>query len=304
MTRPLPMVFLLAAALLSVPIAGPTAQQPAAQADFVEIDLVVVDAKGRSIHGLRKEDFSVKDSGKTIEVETFSEVTGPNPDDPDSARTVVMLLDDTGIPATGTQAIQLVARALLARAAPIDEVAVVRLHRREDEPFGDRIASNARIQDYRGGSSPYASWSTIREVLDRIAEISRLISSNTAKRKIIACIGSPLICDIPGPTYSAPRQFERAWLGAAAEAALANVAVYSLIPGAVPLRADAVAEATGGEVLNSTYDMGPPIDRLLQDASNYYVLGYWPADDSAAPHRVEVKVRAAKGAKVHARRLR
>jgi len=30
----------------------------------------------------------------------------------------------------------------------------------------------------------------------------------------------------------------------------------------------------------------------------------WPADDSAAPHRVEVKVRAAKGAKVHARRLR
>jgi len=303
MTRPLPMGYLLAAALLSVATAGPGAQ-PASSADFVEIDAVVVDVKGRSIHGLHKEDFSVKDSGKTMEVETFTEVTGPNPDDPDSARTVVLLLDDTGIPATGTQAIQLVSRALVARAAPIDEVAVVRLHSRDDEPFGDRIASDARIRDYRGGAWPFASLSTTREALDRITEISRFISSNTAKRKIIACIGSPLICDIPEPTYSAPRQFERAWLGATAEAALANVAVYSLIPGAVPLRTSAMAEATGGEVLNSTYDMGPPIERILQDASNYYVLGYWPLADSSPPHRVNVKVRAGKGVKVHARRWR
>ena len=303
MTRPLPMMFLLAAALLTIPTAWPGAQ-PATAADFVEIDAVVVDGKGRSIHGLRQDDFSVKDSGRTVAVETFSEVTGPTPADPDSARTVVLLLDDSGVPATSTQAIQTIARGVVGRASPIDEVTVVRLHRRDDEPFGDRISSDARIEDYRGGAWPFASWSTIGEVLDRIADISRLVSSNTARRRIIACIGAPVICDIQQPTYSAPRQFERAWLNAVSEAAMANVAVYSLIQGRPMMRAEGLAEATGGEVLAWTSDMAPAIDRILQDASNYYVLGYWPVADSGATHQVDVRVHAGKGVKVHARRLR
>jgi len=301
MTRS-PMGFLLAAAFLAVPAGGPKAQ-PGVPLDFIEIDAVVVDRNGRSIHGLHQDDFSVKDSGKTIELDTFREVTGPNADDPDSARTVVLLLDDTGIPATGTQAIQTIARALVARASRIDDVPVVRLHKKDDEPFGDRLSNDARIRDYRGGAWPFASWSTTGDMLDRVAQISRLVSSNTAKRKIIVCIGSPLICDIQEPPYSAPRSFERAWLGAVSEAATANVAVYSLIPGSSPLRGIDIAESTGGAVLASTYDMGPPIDRILQDASNYYVLGYWPVSESGAPHRIEVKVRA-KGAKVHARKMR
>jgi len=301
MTRS-PMSFLLAAVLLAVPAAGPGAQ-PGVSLDLIEIDAVVVDHSGRAIHSLRRDDFSVKDSGKTIEVETFREVTGPNADDPDSARTVVLLLDDTGIPATGTQAIQKIARAFISRASQFDEVPVVRLHKKDDEPFGDPLSNDARIKEYRGGAWPFVSWSTTRDALDRIAEISRLVSSNTAKRKIIVCIGSPFICDIQEPSYSAPRTFERAWVGAISEAALANVAVYSLIPGRSPMRGEGVAESTGGEVLASTYDMGPAIDRVLQDASNYYVLGYWPVSESGAPHRIEVKVRA-KGAKVHARKLR
>jgi len=297
------MAFLLAAAFLAVPSAGPGAQ-PGAPLDFIEIDVVVVDGSGRSIHSLRQNDFSVRDSGKTIALESFREVTGPNADDPDSARTVVLLLDDTGIPPTGTQAIQAIARAFVSRASRIDEMPVVRLHKKDDEPFGDRISNDARIKDYRGGAWPFASWSTTGDVLDRIAQISRLVSSNTAKRKIIVCIGSPLICDIQQPSYSAPRLFERAWLAAMSQAALANVAVYSLIPGSAPLRGQDVADSTGGDVLASTYDMGPPIDRILQDASNYYILGYWPVTQSAAPHPIEVKVRAARGAKVHARKLR
>jgi hypothetical protein len=301
MTRS-PMAFLLAAAFLAIPAAGPGAQ-PGAPLDFIEVDVVVVDGSGRSVHGLHQADFSVKDSGSMIELDTFREVTGPDADDPDSARTVVLLLDDSGIPATGTQAIQTIARAFVSRATRIDEVPVVRLHKKDDEPFGDRISNEARINDYRGGAWPFASGSTLREVLDRIAEISRLVASNTAKRKIIVCIGSPFICDIQAPSYSAPRPFEHAWLGAVAEAALANVAVYPLIPGGAPLSGEGVAEATGGEVLASTYNMGPSIDRILQDASNYYVLGYWPVAESGAPHRIQVKVRA-KGAKVHARTIR
>ena len=50
-------------------------------------------------------------------------------------------------------------------------------------------------------------------------------------------------------------------------------------------------------------DLTPQIERILNDASNYYVLGYWPQPSSSGLHRVEVKVRA-KGARVHARLAR
>jgi hypothetical protein len=165
------------------------------------------------------------------------------------------------------------------------------------------MAGEARIREYRGGAWPFAYVPTTREVLDRIAGISRLVAANTSKRKVVVCIGSPYICNIPEPDWTVPRSVESAWSAAVAEAARANVAVYSLIPGRAPLRGGGLPEFTGGEVLASSYDMGPPIDRILQDASNYYVLGYWPADAAPGLHRVDVKV-GKRGARVHARRLR
>lgn len=294
---------LLFVAVLSAVLAASQVQQPAAGIDFVEIDAAVLDNKGRPIRGLQQDDFTIREDGKPVNITTFSEVSGPVRNDPDSARTVVLLLDDTGVSAVGTQAIQAIARAFVSSAADIDDVPVVRLHVPGDEPFGDRMAGEARIREYRGGAWPFAYWSTSREVLERIAQISRLVAANTSKRKIIVCIGSPYICNIPEPEQSAPRSFEGSWVAALTEAARANVAVYGLIPGRAPLRGGGVPEFTGGEVFASSYDMGPPIDRMLQDAANYYILGYWPVTASQSLHRVDVKV-SRRGAKVHARRLR
>jgi VWFA-related protein len=292
--------------LVAVLVAAPAARQKSQSVDsldLIEIDVVVADGKGRPIHGLQRTDFTIKDDGKPAAVETFTEVSGPDPSDPDSARTVVLLLDDTGVSPTGTQAIQTIARAFISSASRIDDVPVVRLHARDDEPFGDRIAAEGRIRDYRGGAWPFASWSTTREALERLSAISQQIAANTARRKVIVCVGSALICNVQEPTYSAPRLFERAWTDAVAEAAQANAAVYALVPGAVPLRTGGLPEFTGGDVLASTYDMGPAIDRILQEASNYYVLGYWGLSGSDRLHRVEVKV-GKKGMKARARRLR
>jgi hypothetical protein len=120
---------------------------------------------------------------------------------------------------------------------------------------------------------------------------------------VIVCIGSPFICNIQEPLYSATRSFETAWAAAMSEAAKANVVVYGLIPGRAPFRTGGAPEFTGGDVLTASYDMGPLIDRILAEASNYYVLGYWPDTSPRPLHRVEVKVDQ-RGAKVHARRVR
>ena len=44
-------------------------------------------------------------------------------------------------------------------------------------------------------------------------------------------------------------------------------------------------------------------DRILQDASSYYMLGYWPSGKPREVHSIDVKV-SRRGVKVHARHRR
>ncbi|MGC4083112.1 MAG: hypothetical protein QM736_13635 [Vicinamibacterales bacterium] len=297
-----PLVLLIALLLCAVPvttqmkIGGPAG-------DFVELDVVVLDKKGLPMHGLQQSDFIVKDGGKPVTLATFREVTGPDPRDPDSARTVVLLLDDTGIASTGTQSVQIIAKAFLDSVDQHDDVPVVRLHARDDEPYGDRIAGEERIRAYRGGAWPFAYWTTAAEVLGRVVDLSQAVALNPAKRKVIVCVGAGFICNIGEPQSSSPLQFDRAWNAAVHEAALANVAFYGLIPGRTGFRIGALPDVTGGEAISLGSNVGPAIDRILRDSSNYYVIGYWPVVEEKAPQRIEVKTRA-KGARVLARKLR
>ena len=115
--RRVPVVLVLLALLSSAAL---TAQRERTDGpiEFVEIDAVVLDGKGRPLHGLTRADFSVKDAGKPVEIGTVSEVRGPIPDDPDSARTLVVLLDDSGVASLGTETVQIIARAVVASASP------------------------------------------------------------------------------------------------------------------------------------------------------------------------------------------
>lgn len=302
-----PLTRVLAAVVLAAVVSvWPSAQrQPAeSSADLVEIDTVVVDNKGQPIHGLQKSDFSIKDEGKAVTITTFQEVTAPATPDPDAARSMTLLLDDTGVAPIGTQTVQIIAKAFLDSVDAPDEFSVVRLHAKDDEPFGDRLTAATRIVGYRAGSYPFVVWSTSGDVLRRIGDIARGVSSSASRRKVIVCIGSPFICNIREPDPSAPRSFENLWIDTLTVAATANVAMYAIVPGRAPMRGGGLPEMTGGEVFTPSSDLGPFIDRILRDASNHYLLGYWPADGAAHKlHRVEVKT-SRRGARVHARRLR
>lgn len=272
--------------------------------EFIEIDAAVIDSKGRPMRGLTRDDFTVKDGGKPVEIGTVSEVRGPIPNDPDSARTIVVLLDDSGVASLGTETVQIIARAVVASASPVDEVSVVRLHGRDDEPYGDRFTSEERIRAYRGSAWPFDYWSVTEAVLARVRDISRQVAANTARRKVVICIGSSPICNISQPRGSTPNSFDVTWRDAVSAAATANVAYYTIIPGRTGYRLDGLAEATGGEVFSTGSNVAVPIDRILQDGANHYVIGYFGAVSSVDRlRRVEVKA-TVKGAKVHARRLR
>jgi hypothetical protein len=118
------------------------------------------------------------------------------------------------------------------------------------------------------------------------------------------CIGAPVVCNLDEPSSSSarPRHWS-SWVDAINAAAKANVSVYGIIPGRAMLRGGGLADLTGGEVFATMYDVGPAIDRILQDASNYYVLGYWPTGKSREVHSIDVKV-AKRDTKVRVRRRR
>lgn len=293
---------LLALALLGVPVSTQM-KVGALPGDFVELDVVVLDRKGQPIHGLRVGDFRVKDTGKDVELATFRDVSGPDLTDPDAARSLVLLLDDAGVAATGTQSIQIVAQAFLEMADRRDDIAVVRLHAREDEPYGDRLAGEARIRAYRGASFPFAYWSTAGETLARVAGLSQALALNASKRKIVVCIGAGFVCNPNEPDSSSPGNFDRSWRMAVTESAAANASVYALVPGRGVVRSGSLADTTGGDVFSLGYNVVPAIERVMRDAANYYVLGYWPVAEGKDLRRVEVKVKA-KGARVLARKLR
>lgn len=293
---------LLALALLGAPVSTQM-KVGALPGDFVELDVVVIDKKGQPIHGLRMADFQVKDVGKSVGLATFREVRGPDLTDPDGARSVVLLLDDSGVAATGTQSIQIIANAFLEMSDRRDDLSVVRLHVLDDEPFGDRIAAAERIRAYRGASFPFAYWSTTSETLNRVARLSQSTAFNASKRKVLVCIGAGFVCNPGEPDPATPGNFDRSWRSAINEAALANTSVYALVPGRGILRSGSLADVTGGDVFGLGYDVTPAIERILRDASNYYVLGYWPVAEGKDLRRVEVKVKA-KGARVLARKLR
>ena len=296
------MIWRLVAALFAAAVATLAAQQQAAY--LVEIDAVVTDDAGKPVAGLMQGDFDVKEDGKQVELKTFDAVedTGTRP----IPRSIVLLLDDSGVGTGNTLAIQTIARTFVARMAPPDEFSVVRLNNRRDEAFGDRLEALLRISEYRSDALPFFGRETLENALQVFARVSRTVEAIEHRRKALVCIGIPDVCGMTEPSGRTSLIW-KFWLDAAGAMARANTSLYSLEPAGTVRRSNAtgssMADATGGEVFISVTELGRPIDIVRRDTGNYYLLGYWPVVSDKPMHSVDVRVKK-RGMKVRARRVR
>ena len=279
------------------------AGQPQAATYLVEIDAVVTDGTGKPIAGLSKDDFEIKDDGKRVDVKTFEAVsdTGQQP----VARSIVLLLDDSGFGAGNTLPIQFIARTFVSRMEPPDEFSVVRLNNRKDEAFGDRLEALLRISEYRADALPFFGRETLENALRAFAKVARTLEPIEHRRKALVCIGVPNVCSIPEPQGTASLLWQF-WVDALGAMSRSNASLYSLEPngasgGASP--GPNIADLSGGEVFRNSNDLGRPIDVVRRDTGTYYLLGYWPAASTRPLHEVRVSVRQ-RGLHVRARRLR
>jgi hypothetical protein len=294
------------ALVAAVVIAGAAARagQPQTATYLVEVDAVVTDEAGKPVVGLKQDDFQVKDDGKRVELKTFDEVR--ETDERAVARSIVLLLDDSGVGPGNTVPIQQIARMFVAKMAPPDEFSVIRLSNRRDEAFGDRLEALLRIQEYRSDALPFFGRETRENALQMFAKVARTLEPIEHRRKALVCIGVPDVCSISEPSG----RFEvlwKFWVDMVGAMSRSNASVYSLEPSGAPRRniitGGTIADITGGEVFLNTTDVNRPIDIVRRETGNYYLLGYWPFPSDKPLHSIEVKVNK-RGVRVRARRVR
>src|SRR5215467_4589872 len=281
-----------------------TRGQPQTATYLVEVDAVVTDDAGKPVVGLKQEDFQIKDDGKHVDLKTFEEVR--ETDERAVARSIVLLLDDSGFGAGNTLPVQQIARMFISRMAPPDEFSVIRLSNRRDEAFGDRLEALLRIQEYRSDALPFFGRETRENALQAFAKVARTLEPIEHRRKALVCIGIPEVCSISEPSG----RFEvlwKFWVDTVGAMGRSNASLYSLEPSGVPRRnaitSDTIADVTGGEVFLNTTDLNRPIDAVRRETGNYYLLSYWPSASDKPLHSIEVKVNK-RGVRVRARRVR
>lgn len=276
-------------------------------ADLVELDVVVLDKDERPITDLRQEDFKIKEDGRLVEVKTFAPVKALGTTEPDDARVVTLLMDDIGVPVTGTTPMQQIAPAVLAPLGDGDELSVVRLASRTDEAFGDVGTALERIAGYRGGAVPFTMPDAPETMLRAVTKIAGQLESIDHRRKVIICLGLPVVCDVSEPSLGSHSRFWPAWTAAIAAAARANVSVYCIDPTGVRagryLSGDGLVELTGGRTFAYQNRFAAAGEAVWREAGHYYLIGYWPAESKNELRSIDVSV-ARKGARVHARKRR
>jgi VWFA-related protein len=298
----------LALAVVSVSAAAAVGRgaQTADGPYLVEIDAVVTDDSGRAVAGLRQENFQIKEDGRPVELKTFEAVADTGDGGRRAARSIVLLLDDSGIGAGNTGSIQSIARMFVARMAAPDEFSVVRLNNRRDEAFGDRLEALMRISEYKADALPFFGRETVENGLKVFAKVSRTLEAIEQRRKALVCIGVPAVCSVTKPA-SRSSVLWRYWVDAIGAMARANSSLYSLEPngvsGSITVVTDSIADATGGDVFRNTSDITRMIDVVRRDTGTYYLLGYWPTGAKSELHSIDVKVNR-KDLRVRARRFR
>ena len=283
------------------------AGQPAQSPYLVELDAVVLDSADHPVAGLRQEDFQIKEDGRAVEVKTFDVVADTGRANAGVPRSIVLLLDDSGVGAANTPVIQAIARMFVSRMAAPDEFSVVRLNNRRDEAFGDRLEALMRISEYRSEAVPFFGQETLENALAALAKVSRTLEAIEHRRKALVCIGLSAVCNIVEPSGGRTSLLWRYWLDAIGAMARANASVYALVPNGLSSRGDvaggSIAETTGGDAFRNTNDIGRVIDAVRRDTGTYYLLGYWPGVSSRDLHALDVKVNK-RGLRVRARRFR
>ncbi|HKW01551.1 MAG TPA: VWA domain-containing protein [Vicinamibacterales bacterium] len=190
--------------------------------DLIQVDVVVLDAEGRPVHGLKKEDFTLVDKGKPRDVATFAEQANHHRPEPllpmdvpldvannqtaASDRLIVLVLDDLHFRGRSEEAKALVHQVVeeIGAGATLSLVTTSRLF--DVEPTEDRVRLLQAVDRFvdrfdpgRAGSAgsvsgrgpgdlagAFSTWSTYRFT----GNVAKMIGADDGRRKAFVWISA------------------------------------------------------------------------------------------------------------------
>jgi VWFA-related protein len=278
----------------------PSAQAPG---DMRVLDVAAFDASGKPVTDLARSDFQIEDDGKKVEIQSFEAVAADGAAEGKKSRSIVVVMDDVGVPASGTQAIQQIAQNVLSKMGPRDDIGIMNMHDTPDKLARDVPAVLQRLAAYQAGSIPFDQNGTTERMLASFAAVAQALKKDDGRRKAIVCVGSAGVCAIGEQRDNAPRRLWPNWVAAVGNAAAANVVIHAVIPARTSIMAGTINDLTGGEAFATTSDLDRVIDKIWAGLSNYYLIGYRAAPSNREVASITVRTNR-KGIEIQARRRR
>lgn len=262
---------------VSCGLAGPPPQNAAeAPSRKVRIDIVAVDRKGEPVHDLKADEIEVWIGHYRVPIETLT-IVSPTPG-VRASRSIVLLLDDVTISPAVVPRARAAALRLVSRIGPGDQMTVLTLSGTSMETTGDPARLRRMLDAFNVRATGLTRIDVLSEhVLQTIAGLARQMVEAPGVRKTIVAIGSGAVFDRPLPPPGVGRDVEPDWIEAMRALAFAHMHLYVIDPvgvGATPADGgeNGFARASGGHAFLNTNDTTAAVDRILRDASNYYVV--------------------------------
>jgi len=287
----------LAALVATSPQAGQKPQERGP--DQLWIDAVFVDGKGSVVTDVRRDEVEVWIGHFLVPIEDFISVTPAN-DAGRGGRYIVLLLDDITTPLDQVPRVKEVARHIVSRVDPQDHVAIVTLNGSAMDSTGDRAPLLRAIETYNVRAVGVIRAEDLgAQVLQTVAALAEQLGKAGDRRKTILAIGRSDFFDRPIPPPRYGRDLKPDWIAAMRAMAQANATLYvidsSMVGGRfLPDAGDTgFAHATGGQAFIGLNDLDGAADKVLAEASNYYLIGVKapPAGRTADLRDIQIKIK-------------
>jgi Ca-activated chloride channel homolog len=246
----------------------------------VPVFVTVLDAERRLVPGLVKEDFSILDDGKPVEVSLFDNTVRPI--------SVVVMLDTSGSMTLNIEFLKQAAEQFVIRLLPEDKARV--------GAFNDKVEIDAHFTSDRDalvssiGGLDYGNstrlWDAVDTSLDALEGID-------GRRVIVVFTDG----DDTASKTSSGKVLERARLNEVMIYAIGLESVYQP-PGMAKVRTRPdrglrrLSDETGGGYyeFKKTEELGPAFTRVAQELHSQYLLGFTPGQLDGKVHKVQVNV--------------
>lgn len=289
----------LALGLSAIPLTQSPQKPRERGPDQLWIDAVFVDGKGNLVTDVQREEVEVWIGHFLVPIEDFISVTPAN-DAGRGGRYLVLLLDDITTPIDQVPRVKEVARHVVNRMEPQDHVAIVTLSGSGMESTGDRTPLFKAIDAYNIRAVGVLRPDDLgAQVLQTIRGLAEGLGKAGDQRKTILAIGRSDFFDRPIPPPRFGRDLKPEWMAAMRAMADANATLYVIDSGMVggrylPDSGDmGFAHASGGQAFIGVNDLDGAADKVLADASNYYLIGVKapPVGKTSELRDIQIKIK-------------